>query len=313
MRRFVFVVGILLALAGAALAQPVFRTYSSLELRALRAKAIFRGVVDSAEGTFFERPGGFFGGRRPDGTIRPDGVMRYAVTVHVLERLKGATPERVVFSTETSADDRRFASWAAQRTEFLFLVEDGAVSNLRGVLGVAKLSTIRLGKPVPEESGYTSDDPVILTDGTVVEGRERILREVQQALRLPASAETHTLPYWVSPWSSLQVPITKRLEQTARKMIAAPDEFAPPAMAGNVRASTRTAGVAALAHFRSGDNIRRLKGLLNDRDFILVAGRNGTKVQSYPVRAEAYKALVAWGIKVERPVLEEFPDWRTDG
>lgn len=59
-------------------------------------------------------------------------------------------------------------------------------------------------------------------------------------------------------------------------------------------------------HFKSDQNIELLKSLLNDPDFSTTStgdGQNRRRV--YNVRQSAFDVLQSWGIKVEKPVVEE--------
>src|SRR5436305_640376 len=88
--------------------QPVFRTYQSLEARIAQARSVVRGSISQCSGAFIERQGGYFGGRDEAGRRRADGVMRYVITVQVLEAIKGNAPKTIELVQETSADDKRF-------------------------------------------------------------------------------------------------------------------------------------------------------------------------------------------------------------
>src|ERR1041385_7228459 len=77
-------------------AQPVFRTYRSLEARVAAAQCIVRGTISNCSGIFIERRGGY----GADGTVRPDGVMRYAITVQVDEVIKGKSARTMELVTE---------------------------------------------------------------------------------------------------------------------------------------------------------------------------------------------------------------------
>ncbi len=159
-------------------AQPVFVTYASLDLEVAQAESIYRGTVSDCAGEFIETPGGYFGGYQDDGTRRPDGFMRYTITVKVDEVLKGKPATTLELVQKTSAEDKRFKQWAEAHTSFLWLIGGPGWSNLGGGGSEANEPhwyTIRLGDAVPHEHGYTSDPPVYLMDFTLLTDPKEIL------------------------------------------------------------------------------------------------------------------------------------------
>ncbi|MHC4138034.1 MAG: hypothetical protein ACYS0K_24095 [Planctomycetota bacterium] len=151
--------------------------------------------------------------------------------------------------------------------------------------------------------------------GKEYDGREGILGAVRRAIRTmptgkrPKSAvvEYPILPDPV-PLAGpdyLVVPIDHHLESLAQKMLAVKDE------------KYRIKGVKILRHFKSERNIELLKGLLNSEAVsrtvenpfrhTVIGESPGWRV--YWLRAEAWRVLRSWGVKVNRPVLlEPWPD-----
>ena len=64
----------------------------------------------------------------------------------------------------------------------------------------------------------------------------------------------------------------------------------------------------ALRYFRSDGNIARLRGMLDDPGWAMVAfaqDNRGVEVRSYGIRQGAYDILRSWGVDVERPVVRQ--------
>jgi hypothetical protein len=297
-------------------AQPVFFTYYSLEARVAQAQSVFRGTISNCSGTFIERQGGFFGGYKEDGTKRPDGVMKYTITVQVDETLKGKSAKTIELVQETSADDKRFEQWADQHTSFLWFFGDQAWSNLRGnVSKTNHWSTLRLGAAVPAEHNFTGDNPVFLMDFTHLTNSKAILAQARKSAKAPSDGllRLHRLgqiPDSAFFSSFLIVPVQPSLEKIAKHLIAAPEAFANGKDKSDFNLSwrwpLRVDGVDALRHFKSAANIKLLKSLLNDPDCELFRRQNQDMTfRQYPVRAKAYEVLTAWGVDVTKPVTEE--------
>src|ERR1017187_9152504 len=199
-------------LARTAKAQPVFWTYRSLEARVATAQCVFRGTISNCSGTFIERRGGYFGGYRDDGTMRPDGVMRYAITVQGDEVIIGKSASTMELVTKTLADDKRFDQWADQHTSFLFLIGDEEFSNLAGNIGGTNhWSTIRLGKAVSAEANFSGDHPLYLMDLTQLTNAKTILAQTRKSAKVSRDGPLKFHKFREIPrgplWSSLLVPV----------------------------------------------------------------------------------------------------------
>ena len=81
------------------------------------------------------------GGQSPEGTVWPDGIVEYTITVKVDEVLKGKAPDNVEFVRRTSAFDTTYDEWFKARTPFLWFVA-------RDKEAVAVSGALRLGEPV---------------------------------------------------------------------------------------------------------------------------------------------------------------------
>jgi hypothetical protein len=94
----------------------------------------------------------------------------------------------------------------------------------------------------------------------------------------------------------LSVPVDQNLEKRAQDYIAS-DSY-----------QKRQEGVRALRYFNSKQNIAAVKRLLGDPAWghLEHADENGgIEVRWYGVRDEAHRTLRAWGVQVEKPVIQE--------
>jgi len=70
----------------------------------------------------------------------------------------------------------------------------------------------------------------------------------------------------------------------------------------------RTEGASALRHFKSDENIARVKALLKDAEPYIsshAAENHGIEVRIYTVRKAAFDTLKDWGITVDQPVFKD--------
>jgi hypothetical protein len=154
----------------------------------------------------------------------------------------------------------------------------------------------------------------LAADFTLLRDGEDVLRVAKQTVqRMPAAIKRiHTFPLVVprevvvgTQWEPyygtgghlrLSVPVEERLEKRAQDYISS-DSY-----------QKRQEGVRALRYFKSDGNIARVKPLLGDAGFghLKRAEENGgVEVRWYAVRDEAYRTLRAWGVNVEKPVIQE--------
>jgi hypothetical protein len=314
-------------------AQPVYYTLDSLDLRVARAEFIFTGTISNCTATFTDRPGDRIGGSRQLGIRRPEGAVRYTITVSVGEVLKGKPARTIDLFQETSVDDKRFDQWAKKHTLFLWFgapasAGGSAWSNLRGIdLDANSWSTIRLGAPVPSESTYTSDSPVYTMEFERVTDPKDILARVRKAAKQKIDpVEIHNFKtIWSaeppSPFASLAVPICPNLEKLARRMVHSPEEFTSRRMTWTPtnaeqmvayrnasvaeRASARAAGIGALRYFKSKGNINEIKPFLNDTNSMDYQDPSGRKWREFYVRKAAFETLQGWSVQIQEPVLRE--------
>ena len=118
------------------------------------------------------------------------------------------------------------------------------------------------------------------------------------------------------------VPVEPSLEKTAKHLIAAREDFISsadiesskrrnePNPVPQWRADLRADGVDALQYFKSAENIKLLKSLLDSPDFWMkkdwsVEYPDTATNKIYSVRSKAYEVLTGWGVDVPKPVTEE--------
>jgi hypothetical protein len=95
--------------------------------------------------------------------------------------------------------------------------------------------------------------------------------------------------YHTSGHLVLSVPVDKQLEKRAQDYLRSENYL------------TRAEGVRALRHFKSDENIARVRPLLDDPGRYHAQGVEAI----YVVRHEAYETLKAWEIDVKKPVVRE--------
>jgi hypothetical protein len=307
-RSILILLGVALA-AGRADAQTTV-TYWTLEARIGEAEGVVRGPIAKVSRKVIVPPGG----QTPDGTPWPDGIVEYTITVKVDEVLKGNTKDNVEFVRRTSALDTTYDEWFKARTPFLwFLARNKEAVSVSGAL--------RLGEPVAAEATYRTgyEPPLFSMDFTVLKGATEILPRARAYARQspkPVPTHTMTIPRDVAQRcrpsgdaNFLIVPADASLEQTARRLITSPhDCVKDDKLDSHSRYQLRLAGVNALRHFKSNGNTTLLRSLLDDPTTVFETidegPRKGTTIKRYPVRAQSYDILTAWGVDVPRPVTE---------
>ena len=252
------------------------------------------------------------------------------VTLTVHETLKGDRAESLAFTESALGSDRIYEGWKdAGREQLWFLVRDkergeGDDAGADRAAARSRLkphgggwSVIRLGPPVPEERGFVSMPPPIFTmDLNVREKPKDILEAARGAVaeggkRGQVQGHGIDLPRGVMQRSgrsgdanSLCVPIDRRLEGLARRLIGSSGDFLPEAER-TYADQLRLEGVRALRHFSSEKNVALLKTLLEDPAWSIHVSPAGTREKVYDLREAAYETLRSWGILLAEPVLRE--------
>ena len=285
-------IGFVLFWAALGGAQPVFRTFYSLEARVAQAQCIFVGSVSNCSGTVTERSG------------FANGVMNCRITVQVDKAIKGQCGKTVELMSEVSPDDKRFGQWAEHHTSFLFFIEDKTWSNFGG--HNPRWSTIRLGEAVPAEKTYSADNPVYLMDFSVVTNSQEVLARTRQFAKRRLKAPLQFFTFGPRPelplWTSLMVPVQPSLEKFAHERIKSTNWM------------ERAEAARALQYFKSASNTKLLKPLLNDPSFQDWQTEHVVwkTTRSYYVRQAAYDVLSGWDAVVDKPLTEEALPWRFD-
>jgi hypothetical protein len=145
-------------------------------------------------------------------------------------------------------------------------------------------------------------DPIVTMDLRILTRWEEVLASARQAAASPPgdpAAPTHRIDFSDPSINSigstsLTVPVNGQLEEYGQRWVESPNAF------------FRQEGARALRHFKSQGNIRLITKLLSDPNFCLETRSDCiSKKRVYSVRKAAYETLVAWGIHVPQPTLEE--------
>ena len=91
----------------------------------------------------------------------------------------------------------------------------------------------------------------------------------------------------------LIVPADAQLESSARECLK------------SEQLHRRLEAANAFRHFNSDENAELLKSLLTDKGFYTVRQKNTPPKRFYAVRKMAYEVLTSWGVKVDRPAIEQ--------
>ena len=264
------------------------------------------------------------------------------VVLNVVETLKGPGEKTLVFRTRLLKYDHIYEGWSRAGREGLWFFapeEDPRGPDAMGpgpALPLVFGSVIRLGPAVDEEKGFVPRPPPILTmDLTTLDRPDDILKAARDAAR-EGSAEIISLdvPRGIMQRTGrsgdanrLYVPVDRRLELLARRLIASPGDFLasgnlpPPKNAAErtfrenwqrgTEAQLRREGVTAIRSFKSDANVALLRPLLHDPAWWgRTREEGGLPVdlgREYYVRKAAFEVLSDWGVAVAKPVIHEPP------
>jgi hypothetical protein len=222
------------------------------------------------------------------------------MTIRVTETLKGA-PRDTLQVTMARSTWEKPEPWMTDRSEVMFFMLNSSrmvtldlkdYANTPFALWGGSRGVYVLGDS--KMKAYTIEFGVI-TD------RDSLIAAVRAAARSTAT-KSHTVdtpvgtPAFHSLWGGsavwLQFPIDETLEREARKWITS----ASP--------RTREAGVIALKHFKSADNIVRIERLLDDTGYVELL-EPGKKTRRYVIREAAHTVLTEWNVPHRRPVIDE--------
>lgn len=185
-----------------------------------------------------------------------------------------------------------------------------------------RLLLVARGNP-PAETGMIDladkDLQVLTADFKLLRKPDEVIRAANEAVRrmpgvMRIKSVTLEVPIEVvmgTKWEEyyrsggnirLTVPIDERLERRALEYVRSKDF------------SQRADGVLILRHFKSDENIARVKLLLNDPQWAYLGHaeyNKGIETRVYLVRKYAYGTLKYWGVGVEKPLIRE-ELWKPD-
>lgn len=279
---------------GMARAQPVCRAFWTVEARVGQADQVFVGTISKVSRKTLVAPGG----ADKIGTTWHDGQFEYTLTLKVGETLKGnlngiVDDLRPAFGTWA---DERYEQWMRAETSILWLLGPTPERDQR-----RHWDFVPLGEPVPAE--HRASDP---RGGPHFSNDFRLLKDNEEVLACarayaktsPKVQPTHRIQ--IPPglesgqWNYLIVPVEPTLEQRARRLIAAPQEFTPKGENPNPYAlrMLRFGGVDSLRYFKSDANAELLRSLLDEP----------LKADEWmPIVVRAYEILLHWGVETPLP------------
>jgi len=257
----------------------------------------------------------------------------FTLTVQVGSVLKGTPGKTVTLQRQFAADDKRWEQWTADHTPMLWLLGPDVDDDIGGRDPFTGWSTLRLGVAVPAERFFVRSRalPAFSMYLKVFRTPEEAMARIKAFLKAnPKKAEYHHMAvsgdfaYQLmqsnGDWNDITLPLVPELETLAKRMIREPEALSPlrehRRIPTDLQSSAtfllseldwlRLAGVQALVHFKSRDNIALLKPLLADPTLWgqWSANAEGNKLERfYPIRKAAYEVLSKWGVQVEKPVI----------
>jgi hypothetical protein len=294
-------------------AQPgVGDRFRSLETRILQAPVVFRATLTNVRETV----------THTNNERGPYDFFDYAVTCRVDEVLKGKMPnKKIQFDMNYVARWENLLKWADGHVSFLWFWDDSVKDVGKDFHGNYFERLIFLGPALPGWHDVNGRDNFRLLydmDMTLLAIPEDILPRARAFTKKGvATTNFHSIylreyssPDHVSRRSFLVVPVVPTLETTAKHLISAPEDFMTTGHkdvpASEWRCDLRAGGAEALQYFKSVQNVKLLKSLLDAPDCWLTrkGGRDVTN-KIYSVRRIAYWVLEGWGVEVPKPLTEE--------
>ncbi len=321
---------VLALICSLASAQPVSKTFPTLEAYLCRADASFTGIITKVEAHVVspkeERPPGYIAYEFPVG------YTAYSLTVAVQENLKGTSPKKMILKMDGLGGDERYTDWCKHKTRFLFFTGPGdheAWQELRYFVHVGDetkasigWSMIRLDPMVSAENYSRSQQglPLLSSDLTLLRTPEAVVERTKafvarklgkiDVLHLELSGRLPRDPSLTGFGGMMcaVLPKSPELEQQGRQMVQNPILKGTPKERETQRQFQVISGIGILENFPSKANIDVLRPLLND---MAVWGYtrpgpigNAMSGHEYIIRRKAYEAMVKMGAKVPKPQLE---------
>ncbi|MGC1273191.1 MAG: hypothetical protein WBC44_05750 [Planctomycetaceae bacterium] len=263
-------------------AQPLFPRANSIEATVANADLVLIGTVEK----FKEQPS-------EDG-----GVKLFDATIVVEEELKQPVFEDgyTKVSIAIPRPEADLARWKEQQSRLMLALD----YDRPGTTTVIELERDRLNTLSADFTLLREPDEAIrIARDTVQRTPAGVKRVHTFGLRAPREviAGTEWEDYYeTSGHLILEVPVDERLETRAIERLDSKDY------------SRRHEAALALRYFKTDENIKRMKDLLDDPGwgYLRHAEENdGVEVRHYGVRNQAYEALKAWGVDVAQPKIRE--------
>jgi hypothetical protein len=221
-------------------------------------------------------------------------VVWYDATVRVAETFKGAAKREIHVVTREVGSDRP-EKWRASKADLVMFLVGGA-RRVRDDKDYASYPLVpRYGNgdsflEVGKTQAYTADFAALVAEHDVVTAlRAAAKSKATQSLRVDVPSQSAAYKaLWGGSAVWMYVPIDAALEKRAITWLTAPDIY------------QRQDAVAALAHFKTADNIKLVTGLLGDPLFW-----TSGNTRHYAVRAKAHEVLTAWGVAHATPIIDE--------
>jgi hypothetical protein len=277
-------------------AQPLYHPIWTIEARVGQADQVVLGTIGRVSRKTLVAPGG----ADEIGVTWPDGQFEYTITLTVAEVLKGSLQEAVadLCPARTVGPDNRYEEWSKAQTSLLWFLGPAPKRGERRPWDI-----LPLGKPVPAENhfGGRRGRPYFSRDFSQLKDDEQTLacaraygkttskRQLTHSIHLPACIAGES-----GPWSYLIVPVEPTLEQRARRLITAPQDFIPKGKRiypEDLR-RLRRGGVDSLRYFKSEPNAQLLRFLLDQPP---------EKGEAIAVCVRAYEILLHWGVEAPLP------------
>lgn len=282
--------------AGIARAQPSSRYFWTVEARVGQADQVIVGTISKMLCKTIVAPGGV----DKIGATWPNGQFEYTLTLKVNETLKG--------NLNGIVDDLRpqFTTWADERYDHWMRAETSMLCLLGPTpeRGQGRdWDFVPLGERVPAERDWSNRrrGPHYSKDFRLLKDNEEVLAcaraYAKTSSKVQPTHRIHIPPGFArpsGPWDYLIVPVEPTLEQRAKRLIAAPQEFMPKGENPHPDAlrMLHFGGVDSLRYFRSDANAELLRSLLDEPP---------KANEAKPVCVRAYEILLHWGVETPLP------------
>jgi hypothetical protein len=299
-------------------------THRSLEARVAQAPRVFRGTITNVVETLTPTNNELARRSFPDLPFRTFDFHNYKITLTVDEVLKGKLDRKSIeFAITNVADWPELKQWEAARATFLWFVNDSLDSIAANFFAGENDVFLEMKASRKANEDVLKKFPVLYdADMTLLANSQQILKRARAFAKKAGPFQFHSI-YLPQESSSdhfyfnsyLVVPVEPALEKTARHLIASPDDFISanntPASVPQWRCDLRAQGVNALRHFKSAQNIKLLKSLLNSPDFWEIKDWStenrdlNRNIRTYSVRKMAYDVLKEWNVDAAQPIFQE--------